>query len=396
MGELRTRKRGKSWEWSFEGAKIGGKRKPISKGGYRTKADALAAGTQAKAEYDNAGSHFVPSEISVTDFYSLWLEDYCKINLKENTYRSYRKKVATYILPSLGKYRLNSLTPSIIQKFLNEKFNQGYSRNTLSVLKGMLTGGLSYAVEPLHYLKINPALGTKIPSKRATPENPTRKKEKEVVAQDQWDAIIKRFPEGHSSHVPLMLAYRCGLRLGEAFALTWEDIDFNEGNIDINKQVQKIDNKWIFSNPKYDSFRTIRADSKLLSLLAREKERQKKAKEFYADYYTKLYVNEKRQLNSDGEGSPIWMVNSRENGTYIQPDVIKHCARIIHYQLGYMAFDFHSLRHTHATMLLENGAFPKDVQIRLGHKNIEETLQIYAHLTKKMQDKSVDIMETIP
>ena len=58
MGELRTRKRGKTWEWSFEGAKVEGKRKSITKGGYRTKAEALAAGTQAKAEYDNAGRTF--------------------------------------------------------------------------------------------------------------------------------------------------------------------------------------------------------------------------------------------------------------------------------------------------------------------------------------------------
>ena len=58
MGELRTRKRGKSWEWSFEGARVGGKRQPISKGGYRTKAEAVAAGTAAKAEYDSAGRVF--------------------------------------------------------------------------------------------------------------------------------------------------------------------------------------------------------------------------------------------------------------------------------------------------------------------------------------------------
>ncbi|MCC8026850.1 MAG: hypothetical protein LIP16_16325 [Clostridium sp.] len=63
MGQLRTRKRGSTWEWSFEGAKINGKRSPISKGGYRTKADAIAADTQAKAKYDNAGRTFKPVDI---------------------------------------------------------------------------------------------------------------------------------------------------------------------------------------------------------------------------------------------------------------------------------------------------------------------------------------------
>ena len=68
MGQLRTRKRGKYWEWSFEGAKIDGKRNPISKSGYRTKAEAQAAGIQAKAEYDSTGRAFTPSELSVADY----------------------------------------------------------------------------------------------------------------------------------------------------------------------------------------------------------------------------------------------------------------------------------------------------------------------------------------
>ena len=73
MGELRTRKRGKYWEYSFEGAKIEGKRKPVSKSGFRTKAEAIAAGTQAKAEYDNTGRSFTPSDVSVADYLDLSL-----------------------------------------------------------------------------------------------------------------------------------------------------------------------------------------------------------------------------------------------------------------------------------------------------------------------------------
>ena len=85
MGELRTRKRGKKWEWSFEGARINGKRQPISKGGYLTKAEAIAAGTQAKAEYDSAGRVFRPAEISVADYLDYWYENYVMRNLSYNT-----------------------------------------------------------------------------------------------------------------------------------------------------------------------------------------------------------------------------------------------------------------------------------------------------------------------
>lgn len=64
--------------------------------------------------------------------------------------------------------------------------------------------------------------------------------------------------------------------------------------------------------------------------------------------------------------------------------------------IGYKSFDFHSLRYTHTTMPLENGADIKDVQHRLGHKNIQVTLQIYAHITEKMQNRTIDILNQLP
>ena len=74
------------------------------------------------------------------------------------------------------------------------------------------------------------------------------------------------------------------------------------------------------------------------------------------------------------------------------PDTFKYASRVIHYSLGIL-FNFHSLRHTHATTLIKNGANIKDVQIRLGHANIETTLGTYTHATKKMAEQSVDIFE---
>ena len=68
-----------------------------------------------------------------------------------------------------------------------------------------------------------------------------------------------------------------------------------------------------------------------------------------------------------------------KNGEYIQSRVMQHTSMIIHTQLGCEDFDFHSLRHTHATNLAEAGANPKYVQARLGHKNIQVTMQIYQH-----------------
>ena len=71
----------------------------------------------------------------------------------------------------------------------------------------------------------------------------------------------------------------------------------------------------------------------------------------------------------------------------------KYITAIARTELGFDKFDYHSLRHTHATMLAEKGASPKYVQYRLGHKNIQVTMQIYQHLTNKMSTENAQLLE---
>ena len=393
MASVNVRKRGEKWQYQFEAAIINGKRKQITKSGFRTKKEALEAGTEALAEYNNCGLSFTPSEISFSDYLDYWIEEYAQVNLKETTVENYMKKIKLYIKPKLGLYKLKALTPAILQSFINEKFNEGFSRNTLLVLKGILSGSLNYSVEPLGYIKSSPMTAVRLPLQRAVPNTPTRKKEKHIVSKEQFTKIINRFPYGHTCYLPLQLAYRCGLRLGEAFAIIWDDINFEEKTLDINKQVQWDDDAicWYFTNTKYGSDRIIDLDDFMINILKQYKEQQLKDKIYYADRYTNLKINNKKQIN-EIEGIEINLINRRENGTYIQPRVMQHCFRVIHYKLGYKELDYHSLRHTHTTMLLSSGANIKAVQERLGHKKIDITLQVYTHVTDEMRQKTIDIL----
>ena len=88
----------------------------------------------------------------------------------------------------------------------------------------------------------------------------------------------------------------------------------------------------------------------------------------------------------------VRMICVAENGQYTSTDSFKYCSRVIHSEMQ-LAFDYHSLRHTHATLLIESGAHVKNVQARLGHTNIQTTLQTYVHDTDKMAEQSVALFE---
>ena len=179
---------------------------------------------QAAAVAVNDGDYFEPSKMSVGQWLDTWAEEYLN-SVKPRTVESYKANIKQHIKPAIGKYRRAALSSEPLQKLIHAKFNQGYSHNTLAVLKGILTGSLSYAVQPLKYIPFSPAEYIDIPSTRATPKVKTRSAPHVYLSAEQMGKLFQRFPEGSSSYLPLLIGYKCGLRIAEAFALEWKDID---------------------------------------------------------------------------------------------------------------------------------------------------------------------------
>lgn len=160
MIDLCIRKRftskGTAYEYRFEIASINGKRKWKTKSGFKTITEARRAGRAAMMQYENYG-HVVKDQISVADFFEIWFEKDCTVDLKPTTLTNYKKVVENLLKPKLGSYRLKSLTRELLQAFLVEMYDIGYSINSLISLKALLTKSMNYAVDN-HYIVCSPAV----------------------------------------------------------------------------------------------------------------------------------------------------------------------------------------------------------------------------------------------
>lgn len=412
------KKKPANWEYRIELAKVGGKRQQISKSGFSTKKEAETEGAKALAKYSGTGTVFTPSDTSYSDFLDYWFDNYVMMNCKYHTQQAYRQIIDYHLKPVLGSYRLKSLTPTVLQDFINQKVVSGLKKSTLTNILSVINGSLKYAVVPAQMLEHSPAIYVSIPKvdKAAS--------DRSVISVDDFDRILDRFEKGNPFRYALLIGFYTGLRIGEVYGLTWKDIDFEAKTITVDKIVYKrnfgvesrrvIEAKgkkeekcgWYIGTPKTKkSYRTIKIGDTLLKELREFHTIQLRNRLEYGEYYTFQYLKEEKddkgytihRIVSAEASLPVSLPKTefvfvKENGELQTIDSFKYASRVIHYDLG-ITFNFHSLRHTHATMLIEAGVSPKAVQERLGHENIKTTLQTYTHNTEQMEQGAVDTFE---
>lgn len=380
-----VRKRGNTWYYYFDLGIVDGKRKKIERSaeGAHTKAEAEAVLRRKILEYENAGTIFKPSEMTLYDFLDFWQREYVQLKLKPNTQENYRLTIKNHINPHLGKYKIKSLTPHILQQFMNLKVREGLARQTLNIIRGILNKALKQAVYPYKYINENPMQYVELMLNKD--RKPT-KDDLKIQSKENLRLLNEHITEEHPFYLPFHIGLHCGLRVGELCGLEWKHVNFDEMTVEVEQQLttKKIDGKdhWVVSAPKSVSgYRTIPIGKTLMIILKKAKMKQKENKMKYGEFYLQDTAHD--------------FVCKKENGQHYTPSIIKYQTRELITKKLKIDFNYHSLRHTHATMLIESGQPIKTVQKRLGHSRASITEDRYVHLTQKMAREAADVFDSI-
>lgn len=210
---------------------------------------------------------------------------------------------------------------------------------------------------------------------------------------------MNRFKDNKVFICAFLTACYTGMRTGEVFALTWDDIDLENRIIKINKTVYAKDNekkgRWYLGTTKtVGSCREVYICDTLYLVLCNYKKLQNKYKKEYEKKYKQYVLEEERNkygklieykvVENNSKRNRVKMVFTRKDGTYSGKDIVKYPFRIIHHELG-IKCRFYDLRGSFATISLRNGCEIKDIAEVLGHKRIETTERYY--VLSKSEDK---------
>ena len=371
---VRTRKRGKTWSYAFE-VGTSTKRKTIEKGGFETKKQAYEQGVIAMNKHLHGGLNTNQTGLTVKDY----LENYLKIiggNIKDHTKQCYKNSIRM-LNNHIGVYKLVDLKPRHIDNMIKE-LAKNYTKNTVAGVKGFLNSALQYAVFPAELIIANPATGIKLPANIKG-----KVIDRRVVTPQEFNNLLDHFPLGNRFRMPVLIAYHTGMRIAEVFGLQWSDIDFDKHELKVVRQLQELQSIYKLVPPKTPaSVRTISLDNYIIAELLKWQEYQNAHRKYYISY------EDGRLIASTNPKEPIDLICTTAEGRFFT----RKCLREELHKLGTNA---HSLRHTHATLLIENGATPKEVAARLGHSSTLITQDIYTHITQGMITATATRFESI-
>ena len=313
------------------------------------------------------GTYFKPKAIKVNDIFNEWFRLYCK-TVRESTAKMCKSIYNNHIKRKIGNKTIKSLNVITLQKVVNDLSIETTVKTTFKKYINIIDRLLRYAIRQ-DIIQDTPLDKVIIP-RIQEPKKPLNYYDKEQLKT--LLSYLKHEKNLQDYMLFKTLAYT-GMRIGELIALTWQDIDFIKGTIDINKIAAiGYHNKVIITDGKTKSSnRTIALDKETTQELKYWKQEQ--VKELLKRGYNAI---NKKQL-----------VFSNRYNSYFDKKTINRKLKACSKACNLPKITPHSLRHTHATLLFESGASIKQVQTRLGHRDASITMDIYTHITKDKRDE---------
>ena len=335
------------------------KRKQKNMGSYPLKRDANKRLNEVKEEIYKE-ELLLPSEMILQDFLLDFLEKY-KMNLSITTYNCYMRICKKYIIPLLGDIKLCDIRPIHIQNYVDDLLDL-LTPQTIKVHLNILNLALKRAYR-LKLIKENVVQFVEVPK--------NKKYKNEIYNAEDMKKLLEKSRET-SLELPIILASGLGLRISEILGLTWNNIDFNDFTITIDKITVRDKGQVILKEPKTESsIRTISAPKEIILMLKQLKKDRLAAKLRGEKSHRELIFYDKN-LNPIAQD-----VLSKKFRYFLQENNLKHIR-------------FHDLRHSHVTMLIDAKVPIKVISERVGHSNVNTTLNIYSHALREMDQEASD------
>lgn len=357
-----------------EGFDLSGKPMIHRKTVHGTKKDAEVELAKFVTEVQN-GLVIDGKSLKFSEFTEIWKRDYGSKELAPSTYKRYCRMLETRLLPYFGHFYINKIKPTDIMKFydLLEKDTQLVRKqdNNGAKTKKPLSGKTILEHHRLLRAMLHKAVYWQLivanPAERVQP--PKARKPKRRSYDDEQTKILLENLELLSSEdikykVAIILTVFTGVRLGELMGLEWQDVDFKNGIISINRSSQYLADMGVFTKvPKTESsIREIAIPEFIVSLLEEYKLWYEEQKSIYGE----LWTNSDR-LFVQADGKPM-------HPSTISKWFVKYVG-----QIGLPVINFHGLRHTNASLLVAQNIDIAVISARLGHAQISTTLDFYVH-----------------
>lgn len=317
------------------------------------------------------GLSYANSKITFAEFLEDWLQS-IQVSLRPGTLKQYRQVVQHYIAPDLGLVKVVELRAEQIQHLYGGLVGMGKGRRTVQVVHAVIHRSLNQAIR-LGVLSMNPASST-------TPPKPEQIEMKVLDEGQVQKLLIAAEAKGFRFLAFYYLAISVGMRQGELLGLKWEDIDFRKQTIKVVRQSKQVHGGGFeFTQPKTKSGnRTIAFGPETANILKRH------------------YLE---QLDDRKETGEAWkdydLVFPSVVGSPQNPTNVVRSFKLLISALGLPKIRFHDLRHTAASLMLNNGVDVLVVSRRLGHSKPSVTLDIYGHLISRSQERASELIEEL-